>query len=285
MDDVRERLQRASRHVDVPDRPFDRLIERRDRRRRDQRIASAAVALVVATTAIGGAMTLLSRLEKDSRGTEVGGLALGPEQYFYLRVRSSEAVDGWIRDLETWWALDRSGEVRNRSTRQDKYPTPPSGTYGPGEFPVDIAAAEGLSSDPEELSSQLSVDPWASQAAEQPEGRWDVVSHLLLEAPSAPADVRAALFEVAKDLPGVTATQETDRLGRDAVALELSMDEFSWTMHFDPRTHQLIAWTSVYDDGPPSWVVLESGIVGSRGERPVGDGWLVPPLPRGSASS
>jgi len=280
MDDVKEQLQRASRSVTLPDRPFDRLIDRRDGRRRRRRLASAVLALGIAAAVVGGGLTLLTALEKEPGVPAVGGLSLRPGQYFYLRVESSEAVDGHIRDLETWWAPDGSGEVQNRSTRQDKYPTPPSGTYGPGEFPVDVAAADGLSPDPEVLSAQLRGDPWAGQAAEQPEGLWDVVSLLLLEAPNAPADVRAALFEVAEGIPGVTANEETDRLGRDAIALEFSMDEITWTMHFDRRTHQLIAWTSVYAEGPPSWIVLESGIVEDRGDRPHGDDWLGSPLPR-----
>jgi hypothetical protein len=77
----------------------------------------------------------------------------------------------------------------------------------------------------------------------------------------------------------VTIDGVRDRIGRDAVALEFAQDEITWTMHFDPETHQLIAWTSVYDGGLPSWILLESGIVGSRGARPQGDDWLVSPLP------
>jgi len=280
MDDVRERLQRASRYVTLPDRPFDRLVDRRDRRRRGQRLTAAALALGVAVTAVGGGLAVLSGLEKQPSAA-VGGLSLRPGEYFYLRIQSSEAVDGHIRDLETWWATDDSGEVRNRSTRQDKYPTPPSGTFGPGEFPIDIAASDDLSSEPEALAAQLHDDLWgAGQGAEQPEELWDVISYLLLEAPNLPADVRAALFEVAKGVPGVTTTEDTeDRLGRGAVALEFSIDGGSWTMYFDPRTHQMITWSFSYKGGRVSWIVLESGIVASPGERPHGDGWLVSPLP------
>ena len=283
MDDVRDRLQRASGYVTVPERPFERLIEKRDRDRRRSRVASAVLAGVVAIGVVGGAMTMLSRLGKEPRRAAVGGLALQPGQYFYLRIQSSEEkVDGHIRDLETWWAIDGSGEVRNRSTRQDKYPTPRSGRYGPGAFPVDITMSDDLSADPEELLAQLRQDLWASQSVDQPEGLWDVISHLLLEAPNAAPDVRAALFEVVKDLPRVITIEGAhDRLERDAVVLEFSASEITWTMHFDPDTHQLIAWTSVYAGGSASWIVLESAIVGSRGERPDGDDWLVPPLPPG----
>ncbi|HWL90220.1 MAG TPA: hypothetical protein VNP90_02540 [Actinomycetota bacterium] len=280
MDDVRERLKRASCQVTLPDDPFGRLIEKRDRRRRRQRSSSAVLAIGVAAAAVGGGLAVLSDLEKEPSVPAVGRLSLRPGEYFYLRIRSSEAVDGHIRNLETWWATDGSGEVRNRSTRQDKYPTPPSGTFGPGEFPINIAISDDLSSDPDELSAQLHADPWAAQAAEQPEGLWDVISHLLLEAPNAPADVRAALFAVAKDVPGVTTIEGTeDRLGRSAVALEFSIDGGTWTMHFDPRTQQMIAWSFSYKGGRVSWIVLESGIVESPGARPRGDGWLVSPLP------
>jgi len=280
MDDVRERLQRASMYVSLPDRPFVRLIGRRDRKQRRQRVMSAAVALGVAVTAVGGGLAILSGLEKEPSVPSVGGLSLRPGEYFYLRIQSSEAVDGHIRDLETWWSTVGSGEVRNRSTRQDKYPTPLSGRFGPGEFPIDVAASEDLSSDPDALAAQLHDDPWAGQAADQPEGLWDVITYILLEAPNVPADVRAALFEVAQDVPGVTTIEDTeDRLGRSAVALEFSIDGGRWTMHFDPRTHQLIAWSFTYRAGPVSWMVLESGIVEAPGMRPRGDDWLVSPLP------
>ena len=280
MSDVRERLQRASRELTLPVQPFDRLIERRDRRQRRQRLASGALALGVAAAAVGGSLVILSGLEKEPRVPGVGGLSLRPGEYFYLRIRSSEAVDGHIGDLETWWATDGSGEVRNRSTRQDKYPSPPSGTFGPGEFPVETTVSDRLSPDPEELLAELRRDPWAGQAAEQPEGLWDVATHLLKMAPEVPPDVRAALFEIVSDLRGVTTIEHTeDRLGRSAVAVEFSIDGGRWTMHFDPRTHQLIAWSFTYKGGPVSWMVLESGIVESRGARPQGDGWLVSPLP------
>jgi hypothetical protein len=67
------------------------------------------------------------------------------------RIHNSEAVDGHIRDEETWWALDGSGEVRNRSTRQDKYPGLPTGVYDAGEFPAELFAGKDV--------SELSTDP------------------------------------------------------------------------------------------------------------------------------
>jgi hypothetical protein len=285
MDDVRGRLQRASWQVIAPDRPFERLIERRNRRRRGQRLASGALAFVITGAVVGGALLALSRMEKDPAGVAIGGLTLRPGEYFYLRIQSSEESDGHIRELETWWATDGSGEVRNRSTRQDKYPFPPSGTYGRGDFPTFIANVSELSVDPETLSRQLRDGPLTDWVGPDPEPLWlwKVITTILLEAPSAGPDLRAALFEVAQELPGVSTIEDTeDRLGRPALALEIRNDGGRWMMFFDPSAHQLIAWSFTYEGGPASWIVLDSGIVGAPGERPRGDDWLVAPLSRHS---
>jgi ferric-dicitrate binding protein FerR (iron transport regulator) len=54
MTDERERLRRASEHLPTPDRAFERMLDRRDRKRRHERVAATAVALVVAFAVIGG---------------------------------------------------------------------------------------------------------------------------------------------------------------------------------------------------------------------------------------
>lgn len=274
MADVRERLKNASEYVVLPDRPFERMIERRDRKRRSQRLASAAVAFAVAAAAVGGGVILLSRLGQDQVDTGGGwhpakALAMQPGDYFYLRVESSEAVDGHIRHVETWWGLDGSGEIRNRSTRQDKYPYPPSGVYGEGEFPEPYDLS-WLSTDPEVLAAQLREATFGGDFA-------------LPETPYASPEVRAALFDAASTSEGVTVIEAVhDSAGRPAIALETSERygafTATWRTYFDPGTHQAIAWTYSSSRGGSAWLLLESAIVDEAGAVPRLDEWLVPPL-------
>jgi hypothetical protein len=275
MDDVRDRLRIASELVTPIERPFDRLLERRDRRRWSQRLASAAVAFVIAAAAVGGSVLLLSGLGQDPRDIAGTGwqptrpLALRPGEYFYLRVKSDEAEDGWMRDVETWWATDGSGEVRNRSTRQDKYPYPPSGVYGEGQFPEPYDLS-WLSSDPEVLAAQLREATFGGDFA-------------LPETPYAGPQVRAALFEVASTSEGVTVIEDVrDPAGRPAIALLTSEregeDTSTWRTYFDPGTHQALAWTFESSRGGSAWLLLESAIVEGSGARPAGPQWLVPPI-------
>jgi hypothetical protein len=288
MTDVRQQLRRASEHLTPPDRAFDRMLERRDRKRRRERVAAASVALVLALGVIGGGLSLLSGLLRErgrpgSAGTEEmdSRLVLGPDEYFYLRIHSSEAVDGHIRDEETWWALDGSGEVRNRSTRQDKYPGLPTGVYDAGEFPAELFAGKDvseLSRDPETLAAQLRTEgPDADHS--EPERTMDVVNMLLLDYPNVTPELRAALFELAAGLEGVRRTEHVeDPAGRSATALSFVSREVqgTWTEYFDPTTRQLMAWTWVYKDNRPALVVLESAIVDSPGVQPTADEWLFP---------
>ena len=287
MSEVRDRLRSASQVVTLSDRPFDRMVEKKDRKRRRQRLASAAVAFAVSAAAVGGGVILLSRLGHDQVDTGGGwhstkALALQPGEYFYLRVESSEEADGRIRDEETWWGLDGSGKVRNDSTRQDKYPYPPSGTYGAGAFPV-WSDVSDLSTDPSVLAAQLRQEPWNHfDGHTESERMWDLTSFLLTELPTPTPDLRAALLDVARDIEGVTVTErEQDPVGRRGISLRFSDAKHgaTWTMFFDPGTHQAMAWTFSSERGGESWVVFGSGIVDASGARPEGEQWLVPPLP------
>ena len=290
MTDVRERLRRASEHVTPPDRAFERMLERRDRKQRHERVAAATVAIVAAVAVIGASVALLSGLARErvkpgSDGTQQVDprLVLDPGEYFYLWIRSSEAVDGHIQDQETWWALDASGEVRNRSTRQDKYPDLPTGVYEAGEFPAELFAGRDvsrLSTDPERLAAQLQTEsPYTDVllGEPEPERTWRVITILLLDHPNVRPDLRAALFEVAARLESVRRTEHVeDSAGRSATALSFTNEEarVTWTEYFDPTTRQLMAWTSEYEDNRPAVVVVDSGIVDAPGTRPTGDEWL-----------
>ncbi len=285
MTDVKTKLQEAGRLVSLPDRPFDRLVERRGRARQRQRMTTLAVGLLVATGSLGGVGLLMVRLDDGSRDVGAGWepsrrLALRLDEYFYLRVTSDEAVDGHIRDLETWWAPDGSGEVRNRSTRQDKYPYPPSGSYAEGEFPVEVRDVSELSTKPDELAAQLLRERWDWAGPAGPERMFEITALLTTEAPYATPQLRAALFAVAS-AAGVTVTQDArDPAGRSGIALETSerdgADTATWRMYFDPGTHQAIAWTFESSRGGTAWVLLESAIVDAPGLAPEPEEWLVP---------
>jgi hypothetical protein len=288
MDDTRTELKRASLLVAVPDGSFDRLLDRRDRVRRRQRRASFIVAVLVAASALGGVALLMTGLREDhDEATGTGwqptrDLSLGPNDSFYLNVQSSDLGDGQVRDEETWLAIDGSGEVRNRSTRQDKYPYPPTGLYGDGDFPIWLRHVPSLSKDPALLAAQLREDPWDWGSGPEPERLWDVTGLLLFETPYATPELRAAVFEVASDIEGVSVTTgDVDPVGRPAVSLRFSdpTEGATWTMYFDPGTHQAIAWTFRSSRGGYVWQLLESGIVEDRGARPTGQQWLAPPVP------
>jgi hypothetical protein len=287
MTDVRTRLRRASGLVDVPERSYERLVERRDRGRRRQRLATFTVALVVAAGSLGAVAVLLSRLDRAVTG--VGSdwepsrrLELRPGEYLYLHITSDEAEDGQIRDMETWWATDGSGEVRNRSTRQDKYPYPPSGVYRVGTFPTWRSGVSSLSTDPSRLAAQLREDPSAGAGGPEAERLWDAISFLMLETPYASPELRAASFQVASDLDGVDVNADgVDPVGRHAieVSFENVEDGATWTMYFDHGTHQAMAWVYRSTRGGSAWQLIESGIVGEPGARPTAEQRLVPPIP------
>ena len=245
------------------------------------------MAFAIAAAATGGGLFVLSRLGEDQVDAGVGwhstkALALQPGEYFYLKIESSQEADGRVRDEETWWGLDGSGEVRDRSTRQDKYPYPPSGTYGPGAFPIWSDVSE-LSTDASVLVAQLRREPW-NHLSGQPESErmWDLVSFLLTELPTPTPDLRAALFDVARDIEGVTVTQnDRDLVDRAAISLSFSdpKNGAMWRLYFDPETHQSLAWTFTSDRGGESWEIFESGIVDASGAKPEGEEWFVPPIP------
>jgi hypothetical protein len=275
MTDVRARLREASELVSPPDHPFDRLVDRRDRARRRSRIVSVVVAVSVALAVVGGGMLVLVGIDHGPGNAGTGWqpsrrLELLPGEYFYVRVTSDEASDGHVRDEETWWAPDGSGEVRNRSTRQDKYPYPRTGGYERETFPIWLQDVPSLSNDPSVLATQLREAPF----------EWEM---LLFETPYATPELRAAVFEVASSLEGITVIEDArDPAGRPAVALEWSErasgDISMWRTYFDAATHQALARTFESSRGGSAWVLLESAIVDAPGEQPGAGDWLSPPI-------
>jgi hypothetical protein len=63
--DVRSRLRRASDRVMPPERAFERMVDRRERKRRTERVAAAVIASTLALAVIGGTVAALSGLARD----------------------------------------------------------------------------------------------------------------------------------------------------------------------------------------------------------------------------
>jgi hypothetical protein len=289
MNDLTTRLRRTAEDVPVPTDPFDRLLRRRDRKRRRDRIAAAAVAGLVALAALGGTLALLRGIGTDGRsspasGDGVGGsLTLQPGQYFYLKGTALEGGDGSLIEQETWWATDGSGELRFETDRPDKYiPWPPEGIYQEGAFPVEDLSS--LSADPVVLEEQLRE----RADGDSPPALWEAIVDLLYfeRFPNVVPEVRAALFEVAAGLEGVTRDDGAeDPVGRDAISLGLTDHEgYDWELFFDPDTHQLMArkvsWDGSWDGIGDSLTIFDSAIVESPGAEPSDDQRLFPPPER-----
>jgi hypothetical protein len=308
MSDLRERLERARELAPLPNDPFRRLLQRRDRRRRNHRIAAGTVGLALAT-GLAGALWVVARGSEPAilpgsgeettptaapGATEVGlDLALDPGEYYYQRVVVIPP-EGRIEE-ETWWALDGSGR-RRVTGYAPNWGGGPEGTFGPGEFRVEGDLSD-LSADPEAFAAALrdrsGPEGASPQAPRTPDPGGDPFSgelwhavERLVELPHFTADLRAALFVVVTGLPGAEVTKDVvDPVGRPAVLVSVTFgNERVVRLYFDPDTGQVLArdrdWggaSNVYE----IWV--SSGIVPSTEDVPNADEALIPepaqPLP------
>src|SRR2546430_2565178 len=94
MTDPIDSLQRARTRFDPPEPAFDRLLDRRRRRRRTSRIASIAMAFVVVSAGIAGALyafrgtgTARHGIASGGGQTSAGGpnLVARPGQYYFWK--------------------------------------------------------------------------------------------------------------------------------------------------------------------------------------------------------
>ena len=140
---------------------------------------------------------------------------------------------------------------------------PSDKTYGAGAYPTDTGDLGYLSTDPATLLTQLqdrsaptgrSPQPEISDSPGQaPENSlmvWGAIQHLLLFGPNASPALKAALFEVAEQLPGVEVVQSsTDPVGRSGTLLRLRVQGTQEEYWFDPTSEQLLAWQSTHQNG------------------------------------
>jgi hypothetical protein len=298
MDRLTERLVRAGHLVDPPEPSLESLLRRRDRRDRNRRIRSTFLALAIAAGGTGGALYALSGIApgpgRVEPGNPPGTVAIPPlaaGEYFYEKsirvIPESPGVNKGRVVEETWWGPDGSGRRVGHSDTPS-YALGPSGTWEPGQYtgedlsqlstdPDRLAVQVGVRSAPGGASPQPDVSPEPGQTAESG-GLWRAVT-ALLEMPNAEPALRAALFRVAADIPGVEVIHDAqDPVGRDAVMLRLSSESAEKQLYFDPQTHQLLA--SVEDfDLSPTWyrIVTEAGVVGSTEDPPAPDETFFPP--------
>ena len=291
------RMQDASRRV-MPTLEVEAVERRRERRRRNRQLRAASASVVLSVAVMGG---LLAGLRFQSgtgahvrTGTGANGNVaqppLSPGQFLYLK--RTGVTDAGRIVTETWWGTDDSGRVAFHCTIPDcgnVYGPPPTGEFTAGTFPTDDHLT-GLSADPSVLLGQLeartapggrSPEPEFSPGPELSPGVtagsvWDAASNIL-DDPTGGPDLRAALFDVASQIPGVdTHEGVSDPAGRPAVALELaSIGDGGGTtwLYFDPATHQLMAAAT---PGQGEYTLYDEGVVPSTDAPPSGDQWLFP---------
>jgi hypothetical protein len=320
MDDFGSRLRHAHRRIGPPEPAFDRLVDRRKRKRRTSRIASLAMALVVTAGGIAGAVVALGHTGSARHvgpGLADGGstgpnLVAGPGQYYYSRTQiyfagssppPSEVVGPWT--LSIWFAPDGSGRsLFSDPTNMPDEPSQtfgwrggPDETYGPGRFPLQYLS--NLSTNPDDLRAQLSARTSAGGASPNPiptssPGRSETDTSMLRtlqdlfnadEQFTTPA-VRAAMVDVASGVDGVeTLRGVTDPVGRPATGLRWEIfyqDTPSYVeWYFDPSSKQLMAETWMQDGKVlEARVVSEAGIADSTDAPPTSSNDFFPAAQR-----
>jgi len=294
MDDLnlRDSLKQAREQVAPPEPAYERLLQRRDRKRRNARLASALTAFVIAAAAVTGTVIAFglhgsgkgSAPHRPAAGSTGPNLVAGSGQYYYWKTVRPIAGGDVVEQI--WWGEDGSGKYQVDSTNPN-YGTPQDQTWGPGGlpenmgFPFEGSDVSKLSTDPQTLLGQLLERSGGNGASPEPEvtlnpglspetsRMWRSIQNLI-EQGNASAPLRVAIFEVAAGLDGVQErTGVQDPVGRPAVSLSVQLGDYycggNDVMYFEPQTHLLLA--SNGDLGcSPSVIVVAGGIVGSRSE-------------------
>jgi hypothetical protein len=244
MIDLGERLKRASRALPAPgDDPLDRLVRRRDRARRNERLLAGAVSLALVGGVLGGTLAVLGHVgsgrgqQSPAAGGNVLGGSVGPltgsapalaDGSFVYRTQTlssqgfftagSTHMDELGFTITTWWANDGSGRVEYTCITPDcenSYGFGPTGVFEAGAFPTDDDMST-LSSDPEKLRVELvarSSDGGSSPEpafSPGPETKPGVTVGTVLDAivnilddPNGSPELKAACFDVARTMPTV----------------------------------------------------------------------------------
>jgi hypothetical protein len=260
------------------------------------------VALVVAVVAIGlprGPLSVLGTPDPAAASALHGAATVAAraasleigDGYLYSRIDAlwsfQSAKWRYLRPLvrEDWMAADGSGRIREKVgepiflSSADRTAWEAEGLkpfalnrdYGPGELEPQFGNAS-LPTDVDRLRDAVrdraaATHPWPRTDAQM----FVVVRDLLRDTLTPPA-VRAALYQVAASLPGITLLGAmADRVGRQGVAVAMPSLWFEVTMViFDPATSALLEERTLgllpYGDtpAPVTWgysTYLESRIV------------------------
>lgn len=268
MNETRDLLVRARQEAPVVEPDLHALYARRDARATRKKATTIVVALAIGLgsvgigfASVGGTGSRLSPASGDPVGAPSQDLSLGEGDYYSMR------VDAGYATYETWWALDDSGRIATIDKccgyGRDE------GTFGPGEFSSDSGPVEYLSTDPTELEQQLrervepggaSPEPYADWGDSGGPVEWGLIRsiHELLEAPDVTPAQKAALFQVAAGLNGVTADATAkDPFGRPAILLSTETEGALHQWYFDPESEQLLVEV---DGGGVTYRVLAAGV-------------------------
>jgi len=300
---------------------FERLQRRREAKATRSRVVAGAVGLGVTAALITG--LVLSRSPSgsvpdgsSSAGSEptvaplVAPLVAGDGQYYYVSKVIYEHPSGVVDDGQAhpltpvravagaqWWVgLDESGRIDSVTG----IPPTDEGRFGAGEFP--IALVPGLSTDPDQLLSQLIERTSEGGASPMPvpssipAGSTDTLSVLegatgllgQIGSSFLTPEQGRAVFEVMQGLDGV-ATEPgltTDPLGRPAVQLSSSINSIFYgpgptyedRWYFEPSTGQFMGQVSVDRSGDVVYAVLirAAGIADSLDAPPSAAALYVP---------
>jgi hypothetical protein len=289
--DVVERLRRIGAGAQAPEPAYERMLTRKDRKRRNSRFASGIMAFVVLAAGMATAAVAFTghgvKAHHGGSYASSGGnsnLVAGPGQYYYWKTERIMNAPNVVEEM--WWGEDGSGRYVADQTNPD-YGTPsdqswqPSGFPGVFPFETDLS---GLSTDPSVLRSQLLDRSAPTGASPQPQVTmapstsldsselWNAGTQILQMGNATPA-LRAALFDVLSGLPEATTGRGTDPVGRDAITVTMDTGDGSSSdtkaLFFDPSTHLLLAM--VFGQRP-TLIVLDGGIVDSTQATPTEQG-------------
>jgi hypothetical protein len=299
--DFIERLRRRSAASVSPEPAYQRLLDRRDRKARNSRLASGVMALVVFAVAIAAAAFAFvghgtrtgqgSPFSSGGSTTQGGGtnLVAGPGHDYYLKTEHVETGPNVIEEM--WWAQDGSGRYFVDQTNPD-YGVMSDRTWTPGDFPGTFpfeTDLSGLSTNPDQLRQQLIDRSAPNGASPEPEATVAPTTSVgstallrsgtdILQMGNATPDLRVAVYDVLSQLPEATIGHADDPVGRPAVTLTFQIGEAygggTQTLYFDPGTHLVLAM-----NGPLSgqFVVMDEGIVDSTQATPTAGQQFFPP--------
>lgn len=282
-------------------------------------VLTAALCVLILSTLITGQGSANAAAVKVLRATARAAAAQPPppsleaNEYVYTKSRGTyldetSGANGktWAVLVttvrESWVAADGSGRIREVSgtpiflSRLDRAAWQAAGSpafgngtqdthYGPGQLSdpnhvdgLGIDELVRLSNDQAALAAQIRG---AAGKAGNPQGyEMLVIVGDLLRETLVPPELRAALYEVAAGIPGITYVgRVVDSAGRTGVAVAASRSDLRYELIFDPHTSALLAEQETLlqpqsDIGAPAGttvenaVYLQAGTVSSTAQTP-----------------